>query len=115
MIALEEDTVLAATAKATLAGLGAGNVTVVIGAIAAGWPSKAPYDVILLEGATEIAPRALCGQLKDGGRLVCVQGRAPVGKAMIYRSVGGEISSWPLFDAAAPLLPGFAQPPTFVF
>jgi hypothetical protein len=34
---------------------------------------------------------------------------------MLYRAVGGEVSGWPIFDAAAPLLPGFAAPPAFVF
>jgi hypothetical protein len=34
---------------------------------------------------------------------------------MIYRSVAGSISGWPIFDASAPLLPGFAKPPAFVF
>ena len=34
----------------------------------------APYDAIVLEGATEVVPQALCAQLKDGGRLVCVLG-----------------------------------------
>jgi protein-L-isoaspartate(D-aspartate) O-methyltransferase len=53
--------------------------------------------------------------LKSGGRLVCVLGRGPAGKAMVYRNVGGDISGWPAFDAAAPLLPGFARAPEFVF
>ena len=30
---------------------------------------------------------------------------------MLYRSVGGDVSGWPIFDAAAPVLPGFAAPP----
>jgi hypothetical protein len=34
---------------------------------------------------------------------------------MVYRTVGADISGWPVFDAAAPLLPGFAAPPEFVF
>jgi hypothetical protein len=36
---------------------------------------------------------------------------------MLYRSVGvdKEASGWPIFDATAPLLPGFAKPPAFVF
>jgi hypothetical protein len=33
---------------------------------------------------------------------------------MVYRSVGG-FSGWPVFDAGAPLLPGFAAPAEFVF
>jgi hypothetical protein len=34
---------------------------------------------------------------------------------MAYRRVGAEVSGWPIFDAAAPLLPGFTAPPAFVF
>ena len=60
-------------------------------------------------------PRTLCRQLKDGGRLVAVVGRPPVSRAMLYCSVQGDVSGRPIFDAAAPLLPGFAAPPAFVF
>src|SRR5262249_61165095 len=89
--------------------------TVVAGPPPQGWQGGAPYDVICLNGATEIAPRALTRQLKDGGRLVGVLGRGPTGQAMIYRSVGGDVSGWPIFDAAAPVLQGFAAPAEFVF
>jgi protein-L-isoaspartate(D-aspartate) O-methyltransferase len=65
--------------------------------------------------ASEVVPQTLGRQLKEGGRLVAVLGRAPASQAMVYRCVGGEISGWPVFDAAAPLLPGFAAPPAFVF
>jgi hypothetical protein len=34
---------------------------------------------------------------------------------MIYRLVEGELSGRPVFDAAAPVLPGFVEPPAFVF
>ena len=34
---------------------------------------------------------------------------APPRRAMLYRSVDGEVSGRPIFDAAAPLLPGFAR------
>ena len=46
---------------------------------------------------------------------LAVSGRAPNGRAMVYRSVAGDVSGWPVFDAAAPPLPGFAKPPAFVF
>ena len=52
---------------------------------------------------------------KDGRRLVAVVGRAPVCRAMLYCSVQDDVSGRPIFDAAAPLLPGFAAPPAFVF
>jgi protein-L-isoaspartate(D-aspartate) O-methyltransferase len=119
VVALEEDAALARHAAENLQGLGASlggsNVRVVTGPLPQGWPAEAPYDVIFVNGAIEIEPQALARQLRDGGCLVAVKGRAPNGKAMLYRCVNGELSGWPIFDAAAPLLPGFAAPPVFVF
>jgi protein-L-isoaspartate(D-aspartate) O-methyltransferase len=37
------------------------------------------------------------------------------GKATLYLRTGDDISGRPLFDAAAPLLPGFGRTPAFVF
>jgi protein-L-isoaspartate(D-aspartate) O-methyltransferase len=115
VVALEQDPLLARIASENLRSIGAGNVTVVVGSLTEGWPASAPYDAILLNGATEVEPKALCRQLKDGGRLVGVKGRAPNGKAMLYRSFAQEFSGRPIFDATAPLLPGFAESPAFVF
>jgi protein-L-isoaspartate(D-aspartate) O-methyltransferase len=115
VVALEEDAGLARSAQANLAAVGAQNVTVVSGPLARGWPGEAPYEVILVNGTAEIMPRELSGQLADGGRMVAVVGRAPSARAMLYRSVSGDVSGRPIFDAAAPLLPGFAEPPAFVF
>jgi protein-L-isoaspartate(D-aspartate) O-methyltransferase len=114
VIALEEDAALARSAAENLTELGA-RVAVVDGPLNAGWRASAPYDAILVEGASEIAPEALLAQLKDGGRLVAVIGGAPLGKATLYRKAGGRVTALPLFDAVAPLLPGFAQAPAFVF
>jgi protein-L-isoaspartate(D-aspartate) O-methyltransferase len=114
--ALEEDAGLAGTARQVLAELGTTNVTVVSGPLTAGHPAQAPYDAILLNGATEITPQALLGQLKPGGRLVAVIGERPIGKATIFRrSMTQHLGSQVLFDAVAPLLPGFAKPAQFVF
>ncbi len=117
VIALEEDAALARQAKEALAATGAGaaGVMVAIGPLLEGWPAAAPYDLILLNGATEIMPEALGRQLKPSGRLACIFGCGPAGKAMIYRRVEGRLVGRPIFDAAAPLLPGFVAPPAFVF
>lgn len=115
VIALEEDADLARRAEAALAAAGAGQVKVVRGPLTAGWPQAAPYDLILLDGAVEVAPDALGRQLSPSGRLAAVFGRGPAAKAMIYRQIEGELVGRPIFDAAAPLLPGFAAPPAFVF
>jgi protein-L-isoaspartate(D-aspartate) O-methyltransferase len=115
VVALEEDPALARIADENLKAIAASNVTVVTGPLTQGWQADARYDVIFVNGATEVVPHALCRQLEDGGRLVAVVGRAPMGRAILYRSVGGDVSGWPIFDAAAPLLPGFAATPAFVF
>lgn len=115
VLALEEDPALAGKAEENLRAIGASNAKVVTGPLSQGWQSGSPYDVIFVNGATEIVPQALCRQLADGGRLVVVFGRAPLGRATLYRASGNDVSGWPVFDAAAPLLPGFAAAQTFVF
>jgi protein-L-isoaspartate(D-aspartate) O-methyltransferase len=115
VIALEEDVELAAQAKTALAAVGAAGVEVVIGPLTAGWPVAGPYDVILFNGATEVVPEAFARQLKPDGRLVCIFGRSATGKAMVYRLSEGRLVGRPIFDAAAPLLPGLAAVPAFVF
>jgi protein-L-isoaspartate(D-aspartate) O-methyltransferase len=111
VVAIEEDPALASIAAENLGA----RVAVAGGPLNAGWQADAPYDAILLEGASEVRPDRLLAQLKEGGRLVAVIGSAPLGKATLYRKVGGQITALALFDAAAPLLPGFAKTPAFVF
>lgn len=113
VVALEQDAGLAQAARTALAG--SANVSVVSGSLTAGWPQGGPYDVIILEGATEIAPQAYLSQLKEGGRLACVLGSGPGAKAMIYYRSGDELGGRPVFDANAALLPGFAKIPVFAF
>lgn len=115
VVALEEDATLAERARVNLRALGARHTEVACGPLSAGWPSLAPYDAVILDGATEVAPKALLRQLKPGGRLACVLGQGPAGKAMLYYAIDGEFSGRPIFDAAAPLLPGFAAPASFAF
>jgi protein-L-isoaspartate(D-aspartate) O-methyltransferase len=113
VVALEEGVALAERAKAALSGTA--RVTVVRGPLIAGWPGAAPYDFILLNGATEIVPETIGLQLKPSGRLACIFGGRPAAKAMLYRLVEGHLVGRPIFDAAAPLLSGFVAPPAFVF
>ncbi len=115
VVALEEDAALARQAQVTLAANGAGHVEVACGPLTKGWPAAAPYDLILLNGATEIAPETLGQQLNPEGRLVCMFGRGPVTKGTIFRLAEGRLVGRSTFDAGAPLLPGFIAPPAFVF
>jgi protein-L-isoaspartate(D-aspartate) O-methyltransferase len=113
VVALDQNHALVRAAEQALAARS--NVKVVMGPLTAGWPVAGPYDVILMQGATEIVPATLLRQLKNGGRLVCILGPGPQRKAMLYRNTDGDVSGRPMFDAAAPLLPGFKQAPSFVF
>ena len=115
VVALEEDAALARRAQEALAAVGAAHVVVATGPLTAGWPAAAPYDLILLNGATEIVPQSLERQLKPNGRLACIFGRSPAAKAMLYRAVEGRLAGRPIFDAAAAVLPGFVAPAAFVF
>lgn len=113
--ATEPDSTLAAKATETWAGLGLDNVTCKVAACPDGDPAGAPYDVIILNGATEVTPEGLLGQLKEGGRLVgAFAGTVPQRAVMLTRT-HGEIGHRTLFDAAAPVLPGLERAPAFVF
>jgi protein-L-isoaspartate(D-aspartate) O-methyltransferase len=113
--ATEGDPALAAKAKEALAGLGVGNVTVRVAAAPEGDPAEAPYDVIVVNGATEVVPQGLYRQLKDGGRLVGVFAMTQPQRATIVTCSQGDFGNRALFDAAVPVLPGFERPPAFVF
>jgi protein-L-isoaspartate(D-aspartate) O-methyltransferase len=115
VVALEEDVELAQQAKEALASIGAANVEVVTGLLAAGWPAGAPYDVIFLDGATEIPPDSLGSQLKPHGCVVGVYRPTAASTGTIFHFVEGHMVGRPVFDAAARVLPGFSAPPQFVF
>lgn len=113
--ATESDSALATKAQAILARNGCGNVVVRTAAAADGDSANAPYDVIVLDGATEIVPERLYGQLRDGGRLVGVFATSRPARATIVTSSHGDFGHRALFDAAAPVLPGMELVPAFVF
>ncbi|MEO6841740.1 MAG: protein-L-isoaspartate O-methyltransferase [Bradyrhizobium sp.] len=113
--ATESDSALSAKAKAALAGLGLANVTVRSAAAAEGDPADAPYDVIVLNGATEILPEGLFRQLKEGGRLVGVFATTQPPRATLVTHSHDDFGHRALFDAVAPVLPGLERLPAFVF
>jgi protein-L-isoaspartate(D-aspartate) O-methyltransferase len=113
--ATESDPALVAEGKTILDSLGFTNLTIEVGTAAGGEPADAPYDVIALNGATEIAPEQLFGQLAEGGRLVGIFARNRPPRAMIVTRSHGDLGHRALFDAAAPVLPGLGRVPSFVF
>jgi len=113
VVALDSDQSLAESAAANFTHLGIDTVAVVTGPLAEGHGAQAPYDVILIDGAVEEVPAALTDQLAAGGRLIAPQGAGSTGAVRLYERTGDSVSSRYLFDAAAPVLPGFQKPREF--
>lgn len=118
VVALEDDPALLGVARAVLASLAPG-ITIVAGDLASGWAATAPYDVILIDGATGEIPDAIAHQLRPAtGRLLGVLkpegGR--IGRAVLCTTAGGgRLSQQPVFDCAVPALPMLARAAGFVF
>jgi protein-L-isoaspartate(D-aspartate) O-methyltransferase len=114
--AVESDASLCARGEDVLNKLGLdGSVTYRTAEAAAGDPAGAPYDVIFLNGGTEVMPQILCGQLKEGGRLLGVFAMTRPSRAALVTRSHGDFGHRILFDAAAPILPGLERVPAFVF
>jgi protein-L-isoaspartate(D-aspartate) O-methyltransferase len=109
------DDAQAAQAQATLAHLGFANVKVRAAEAGAGSPADAPFDVIILNGATEIEPTALYEQLKLGGRLVGAFAAGKPQRVTVVTRSHCDFGSRVLFDASVPVLPGMQRTPAFVF
>lgn len=115
VIALESDSALVALANSKLAALGCDNVAVVQGDLSKGYADEAPYEVIFVGGAVDHVPTALFDQLKEGGRMVVVEGLGNSGVAKLYLKSGGDVTGRRAFNAAIKPLPGFESVPTFQF
>jgi protein-L-isoaspartate(D-aspartate) O-methyltransferase len=115
VVALESDPALADQARATLASLGCDNVRVVQGALREGSRQDGPFDVIFLNGSVEEVPEALLAQLKEGGRLVAVEGHGGAGTARLFLKTTGVVSGRRAFNAAIKPLPGFEGVHSFEF
>jgi len=116
VVATESDSVLAAKGREIMSKLGLQEaVTIETADAIAGFPSRAPFEVIILNGATEIAPDELYRQLAEGGRLVGVFSSQRPSRAVIVTRSHGDFGHRLLFDASAPILPGLERRPAFVF
>ena len=115
VVATEPDPTLAGQARANLGRAGMGGVSVVDAAVLAGAPGRAPFDVILLDGATESDPVALCEQLRVDGDLIGVFALSVQPQARKVTKSADGLGFRPLFDASAPILPGLERAASFQF
>jgi protein-L-isoaspartate(D-aspartate) O-methyltransferase len=113
--ATESEPSLAAKAGEVLTQTGFGSVSIRGAAAAEGDAANAPYDVIVINGATEIIPDRLYQQLREGGRLVGVFAMTKPQRATLVTRSHGDFGNRALFDASAPVLPGLERLPAFIF
>lgn len=91
------------------------NAAIVKGDLKAGASEHGPYNVIFVNGAISEVPKGWLSQLANNGRLVCIIQNGPVGHATVFTKSGDAVGNRVVFDASAPILPGFAAEPSFVF
>lgn len=113
VVATEENAALFASAEAALAGVGAETVVLHHGVLAEGAPAHAPYDVMILQGGIEEFPEALVAQLRPGGRVAALFMDGALGVVRLGVRSGDGITWRDIFNAAAPVLPGFARTQAF--
>lgn len=106
VVALEEDAELAAQLAAKDAG---DTVIAVTGPLTAGAPTHAPFDAIVIEGGVEEVPQALTDQLKLDGRIAALFMEGALGTVRIGIRKPEGIVWRDAFNAAAPVIPGFAR------
>lgn len=115
VIALEEDEALAGRAEEILAGFNVDNAIVEAGPLSEGKANHGPFDAIVIEGGMEALPEAIAAQLKPGGRIVGIFGDGRHGQARLGVNGPAGITWRRIFDATAPVLPGFARSKAFEF
>ena len=114
VVTVEEDEVLAAEAQRILSEEGVDNAVVVSGTLADGSAKCAPYDVITIEGGVEVVPETVLAQLKNGGRIGAVFMDGPLGTVRVGYMSDSQVTWRPIFNAAAPVLPGFRKTRGFI-
>ena len=113
VVGVEEDEAMAAEAQANLSQADIDNAIIHVGPLAQGAAEHGPYDVIMVQGGVERVPDALLEQLKEHGRIACLFVDGNLGTVRIGRKVGGRVTWRHAFNAAAPVLPGFAKERAF--
>ncbi len=115
VIAVEEDKAMASAAEANLASLAIDNAVMLNQPLAGGASGEGPYDVIVVSGGIATDPAVLYEQLAEDGRLIAIWMQNGTGQARLSVKSGDDVATRWVFDATAPILPGFEAKPAFAF
>lgn len=113
VVAVEVDPALVAQARSAL---GANErITIVQAPLEAGHAERAPYDVMIVDGAVEQLPAQLVGQVRPNGRIVGGINDNGVTRLASGRRSEGGFAMIDFADINCCVLPGFAKPSRFTF
>ena len=88
VVSIERHSSLAELARQRLDALAYRNVAIHVADGSVGWPSEAPYDVIVVSGGAPDVPAPLLEQLAEGGRLIVPVGPRDAQELVLVRREG---------------------------
>ena len=92
------------------------NITVKSGLLQRGWARGAPYQAIIMAGASATIPEAWVDQLSDGGWMVGLfPDETGLVKLRAYLKMHRSLSGRTMADGSAPFLPGLVPMAKFAF
>ncbi len=92
------------------------NVSTETGDASQGWKDQDPYNAIAVNGSMNEVPQTIKEQLKLGGRLFVIEGKAPTMLAkLITRSGPKQWDEHVLFETTVPALLNCGATPQFIF
>lgn len=113
---VEIEPALVTLAHENLKRYGVENVIVEEGDAIRGWPSNAPYDLIVVSGGVPFIPETLLQQIKVGGRLFAFVGEPQLMTATLVTQVSeGNFRTESLFENAVPMMRNAPQKSQFKF
>jgi protein-L-isoaspartate(D-aspartate) O-methyltransferase len=96
VVSIERHEALHRLAKEMMIVVDVKNVELVLGDGSLGFPPRAPYDAIACHATAPAPPKALLGQLADGGRLVVPLEAGDADVLMLFRREGDRFEPEPI-------------------
>ena len=121
VVSVEINEKLRDMARQNLADTGVKNIELQLGDAHAGWNNSATFDAIFIGGSLpEIADvndeeNAWLNALKDGGRLVGIEGDLPAMTVVLLHKTAAGVTRETLFETVAPRLRNVKEAAQFVF
>ncbi len=114
VVAVQSHPEIAQFARNALASTGFVSIPVVECGIEAPEMQK-QFEIIIIEGSVHAVPQVILDKISEGGQLLTIIGAGHMGSVTRFIKTDGNVSRTTLFEASAPVVPGFEAPDQFVF